>query len=222
MDWLTRPLFASRPGPDDLIAGSFVTDGKTHDMEWSDEMYAIHGYARGEIVPTLALTLAHKHPEDLPRILEVNEDLVRRGGHVAIYHRVIDAGGREHKVLTAGEAFPDGAGGLRTIAGVMLDLTTTVHDETATAARDAIQGALGTRCVITKAQGILMGRASMTSSEAFTVLRAYSNHANVKLAEVAATLVGLADRDGDRMPFECFLDALLRGSPDPAKGSLLQ
>lgn len=137
-------------------------------------MYAIHGYCRGEIVPTLALTLAHKHPDDLPRILKVNEELFTGGGHVAIYHRVIDAQGREHKVLTAGEAFIGAHGELRSVAGVMLDLTATVHDETAVAAREAVDGAMGTRCLIAQASGILMGRGAVTAEEAFGMLRAYA------------------------------------------------
>lgn len=33
MDWLERPLHASRPGEGDLVAGTFVTDGKTKVME---------------------------------------------------------------------------------------------------------------------------------------------------------------------------------------------
>ncbi|WP_445153484.1 PAS and ANTAR domain-containing protein [Arthrobacter sp. Hor0625] len=221
MDWLARPLYASRPGPGDLVAGSFVMDGRTKIMEWSDEMYAIHGYRRGEVVPRLSLTLAHKHPDDLARILKVNEELLSRGGHVAIYHRVIDAQSHENKVLTAGEAFLDGAGDLRAVAGVMLDLTSTVHEETAAAARDAIRGAMGTRCLIAKAQGILMGRVAVTSSEAFGILREYSNNSNIKLADVASTLVTLAERPRDLASLDCFLRSLCGGTqkvvPSPTR-----
>lgn len=213
MDWLDRPLHVSRPGDGDLIAGTFVADGKTKVMEWADEMYAIHGYRRGEIVPTLALTLAHKHPEDLPRILKVNEELFSHGGHVAIYHRGIDAQGREHKVLTAGEAFIDAHGELRSVAGVMLDLTATVHDETAVAAREAINGALGTRCLIAQASGILMGRGAVTAEEAFGILRTYSNNTNIKLADVAQTLVTLAEHVTDPVPLESYLLSLQGGGP---------
>ena len=205
MDWLRRPVHASRPGEGDLIAGTFVADGQTKVMEWSDAMYAIHGYCRGEIVPTLALTLAHKHPDDLPRILKVAEELFARGGHVGIYHRIIDARGRKHKVLTAGEAFIDAHGGLRSVAGVMLDLTATVHDETAAAAREAIDGALGTRCLIAQASGILMGRRAVTAEEAFRILRTYSNNTNIRLADVAQTLVTLAEHANDPAPLESYL-----------------
>ncbi len=213
MDWLSRPLYVSRPGRGELLAGSFVLDGKTQAMEWSDEMYAIHGYERGEVVPTLALTLAHKHPEDLPRIQKVHEELFARGGHVAIYHRIIDANSREHKVLTAGEAFLDRAGHLRAVTGVMLDLTSTVHYETSAAAREAVQGAMGTRCLIAKAQGILMGRAAVSSAEAFKLMRVYSNNANLKLSDVAATLAALADDVHCKADLEILLRRILAGRP---------
>ena len=44
--------------------GTFLVDFTRSQAHWSDGMFAIHGYVRGEVVPTLDLILAHKHPED--------------------------------------------------------------------------------------------------------------------------------------------------------------
>ena len=63
-----------------ILAGTFVMDGKTKVMRWSEELYTIHGYRPGDVVPTLALTLAHKHPADLPRIQALNADLFALAG----------------------------------------------------------------------------------------------------------------------------------------------
>lgn len=180
-----------------MLAGTFVFDVQAGTMEWSDELYAIHGYRRGDVVPTQKLLLAHKHPEDLARIQEISAEVYAHGGHVAIYHRVIDAALRERKVLTAGEAVLDDAGKVSTISGVMLDLTSTIHRETELAAREAVRGALGTRSTITKAEGILMGRLGIGSAEAFTLLTTYSNTRNIKLAGIACGLVALADNPAD-------------------------
>jgi AmiR/NasT family two-component response regulator len=49
--------------------------------------------------------------------------------------------------------------------------------------------ALHTRALIGQAQGILMERERITADQAFDVLRRASQHMNVKLREVAATLV---------------------------------
>ncbi|GAP54310.1 hypothetical protein AHiyo6_08750 [Arthrobacter sp. Hiyo6] len=204
--------YSSTLGASPLTAGTFILDGTTRAMWWSDELYDIHGYHRGDVVPTLELTLAHKHRDDLPRIQAVNRELFAHGGHVAIYHRVIDAQSHEHRVLTAGEAVLDQAGKLLTVSGVMLDLTSTVHRETQLAAREAVQGALATRATIAKAEGILIGRLGIASEEAFKLLVTYSNNRNIKLAGVACALVTLADNPADLTPLGQFIQELTQSS----------
>jgi hypothetical protein len=195
-------------GTSTLLAGTFVFDGQSRTMQWSDELYTIHGYRRGDVVPTMELTMAHKHPEDLPRIQAVNSELIAHGGHVAIYHRLIDARSHLHRVLTAGEAVLDEAGNLSSISGVMLDLTSTIQRETELAAREAVLGAVGTRGTISKAAGILMGRLGIGSDEAFKLLAGYSNNRNIKLATVAETLVALADTPADGKALGRFIHEL--------------
>lgn len=205
MDSAAGSTYSSGLDASTMLAGTFVMDGKTKVMRWSEEIYSIHGYRPGDVVPTLALTLAHKHPEDLPRIQALNADLFAHGGHVAIYHRLIDAHSHEHRVLTAGEAVLDEAGSLFTVSGLMLDLTSTIHGETELAARQAVQGAMGTRETISKAEGILMGRLGIGSEEAFELLASYSNNKNIKLASVAYGLVSLAENPADCSAVGAFL-----------------
>ncbi|MFM9432180.1 PAS and ANTAR domain-containing protein [Arthrobacter sp. MP_2.3] len=174
-------------------AGTFLIDAVTGVMTWSDELYRIHGYQRGEIVPTLELVLAHKHPDDRTKMRELNAALVRAGGHFSSYHRLIDSHQREHRVLTSGEAVLDATGRLFSIAGIMVDLTSTVHSETERAARDAGAGAVRARAVIERARGILMGRLGIGADAAFALLCVHSNHTNKKLAAIASQLVGLAE-----------------------------
>lgn len=200
--------YSSALGTSTLLAGTFVFDGQSRTMQWSDELYTIHGYRRGDVVPTMELTMAHKHPEDLARIQAVNSELIAHGGHVAIYHRLIDARSHLHRVLTAGEAVLDEAGNLSSISGVMLDLTSTIQRETELAAREAVLGAVGTRGTISKAAGILMGRLGIGSDEAFKLLAGYSNNRNIKLATVAETLVALADTPADGKALGRFIHEL--------------
>ena len=205
--------YSSALGASNLLAGTFVFDAKSRAMTWSDEVYRIHGYRRGDVVPTMELTMAHKHPDDLPRIQEVSNELFAHGGHVAIYHRLIDAASRERKVLTAGEAALDEAGKVSTISGVMLDLTSTIQRETELAAREAVRGAVATRSTIAKAEGILMGRLGIGSDEAFQLLTAYSNSSNIKLASVACGLVALADNPAEATALGRFIQQLSRVRP---------
>lgn len=54
--------------------------------------------------------------------------------------------------------------------------------------------ALGSREIIGQAQGILMERERITGDEAFDILRRASQHLNLKLLEVAQTLVDTGER----------------------------
>jgi len=62
------------------------------------------------------------------------------------------------------------------------------HDDE-TRRLDNLQGALLTRLVIGQAQGILIERERLTPDQAFDVLRRSSQHLNIKLREVAQSLV---------------------------------
>lgn len=42
-------------------SGSFSLSLESGVSSWSDGLFHIHGYARGEIVPTAELVIAHKH-----------------------------------------------------------------------------------------------------------------------------------------------------------------
>jgi hypothetical protein len=59
---------------------------------------------------------------------------------------------------------------------------------------DNLQSALNTREVIGQAQGILMEREHISADEAFDILRRASQHLNLKLREVAQTLVETGER----------------------------
>lgn len=82
---------------------------------------------------------------------------------------------------------------MRHIAGIMVDLTSTVRSETERAARDATAGAIGTRSVIERARGILMGRLGIGADRAFALLCVHSNNTNKRLSAIAAQLIDLAE-----------------------------
>ncbi|MEC5193174.1 MULTISPECIES: PAS and ANTAR domain-containing protein [unclassified Arthrobacter] len=194
----------------DCTAGVFLLDAVTGVMVWSDVLYRIHGYQRGEVVPTVGLVLAHKHPDDREKIQELNAGLAQVGGHFSSYHRLFDSQQREHRVLTTGEAVLDANGRLFSITGMMVDLTSTVRAETERASRDAVAGAVGARAVIERAVGILMGRLSVDADAAFALLCVHSNHTNKKLTVVASQLVGLAEVARNAAALTTFIHDLQR------------
>jgi PAS domain S-box-containing protein len=185
--------FSSALGDNECVAGTFHVDADGWKIDWSDGMYQLHGYERGEVVPTLELLYAHKHPEDRPRCEAIVAQVAETGGYFCMYHRIIDARGRTRRVLTSGDGIVNEAGEVTAIEGVMVDLTTTLQRETEQIARDAVLGATSTRSVIDQARGILMGQLRMGSEDAFQMLVSTSSHRNVKLVVVAAELVQLAN-----------------------------
>ncbi|MDR7160061.1 PAS and ANTAR domain-containing protein [Arthrobacter sp. BE255] len=213
MSDLSRPhTYSSALGTGDCPAGSYHIDLVHGTAAWSDGLYHLHGYERGEVVPTMELILAHKHPDDKPRTQEIIGEISRHGGHFSIYHRIIDAQGRLHQVLTSGEGLVDASGRVSAIDGMMVDLTATLQRETEEAAREAVERATSTRSVIDQARGLVMGRLRVGSDEAFRLLIRLSSRTNMKLAVVAADLVALADDpDGTKGPAgQDRLDAAVR------------
>lgn len=184
--------YSSALGDNQCLAGTFHLDLATGKLQWSEGMFQLHGYQRGEVVPTLELLYSHKHPEDRPRCEEIVAQVVQTGGYFCMYHRVIDAQGRTRRVLTSGDGIVvDGK--VAALEGAMIDLTSTLQRETEQTARDAVKGATSTRAVIDQARGILMGQLRMGSEDAFQMLVSTSSHRNVKLVVVAAELVQLAN-----------------------------
>lgn len=76
---------------------------------------------------------------------------------------------------------------LATLAGVAFDAANVLEHETRRTQN--LLEALQTRELIGQAQGILMERERITADQAFALLRHSSQHLNVKLREVARTLV---------------------------------
>ena len=208
--------YSSALGDNQCLAGTFHLDLATGKIQWSDGMFQLHGYQRGEVVPTLELLYSHKHPEDRPRCEEIVAQVVQTGGYFCMYHRVIDAKGRTRRVLTSGDGIVvDGK--VTALDGAMIDLTSTLQRETEQTARDAVKGATSTRAVIDQARGILMGQLRMGSEDAFQMLVSTSSHRNVKLVVVAAELVQLANSAESRD----YLDRAVKAMAVASRGNLV-
>jgi len=76
---------------------------------------------------------------------------------------------------------------LASFAGVAIGAARIHRDDERLAAN--LQDALASREIIGQAQGILMERERITADQAFEVLRRASQHLNIKLREVAQTLI---------------------------------
>ena len=130
--------------------------------------------------------------DDREPVLELLNEIRSSGGQGALFHRIIDCQGREHRVLTLARA-AEGQGPVTAIQGVVMDLTRTVAAEAAREAAAAVAGAYANKATIEQAKGIIMGRLDVQACDAFNILAARSQHTNTKLATVAnAGLVAAA------------------------------
>jgi hypothetical protein len=185
--------YSSALNGEDCIAGTYRYNVATGELQWSDEIYLIHGYRRGDVVPTLGVLMSHQHPDDRKRCREIFVDVRRVGGFFASYHRLVDARRRERRVLTAGQGVEVTNGKPAFVDGFILDLTRTILLETEASSRDAVAGAIGARGLIEQAKGVLMGILHIGSDVAFERLCAYSQRHNIKTAHVAGAIIRLAN-----------------------------
>lgn len=163
--------------------------------EWADEMYALHGLARGELVPTTELLLAHKHPDDRESVHAVFTEAIAHGTPFACRHRIIDAHQNTHAVIAFGYVDVDHTGTPVAVRGYIAEVTEPLVAETRAAADFAVVQATSSRSTIDQAKGIVMSSYGLGADEAFAVLEAVSKHTNTKVRDLAAVLVDHASRD---------------------------
>jgi ANTAR domain/PAS fold len=159
--------------------------------EWSDDLYRLHGFVRGEVVPTTELLLAHAHADDRESVMACFAATVTDGEPFVCRYRIIDADQRHHTVVAFASASGCADTGVRVIEGVMADVTEQLRGDIKEATTAAVDGVTASRTVIDEAKGVLMGRYGLSADEAFNVLRLLSSHTNCKVRTLAGQLIGL-------------------------------
>ena len=187
---LLAVVAALAPG-DVQTVGRFTADLDADRWWWSDEVYAMHGFRPGDVVPTTLLVLAHKAPQDRDRVSRSLTDAARTGRPFGSVHRIVDAYGRTRTVVVAAEGRRDEATGeVVEVSGYYVDITNAHAEAARAAATSAIRAADASRSVIEQAKGVLMVAFGVGPDEAFDLLRARSNDSNVPVRELARRLVG--------------------------------
>jgi PAS domain S-box-containing protein len=155
--------------------------------EWSDAVAQIHGYAPGQVQPTTALVMSHKHPDDAANVARLIEAMTEKGRPFSSRHRIIDTRGHIHPVVVIAERLCDGDGTVIGSQGLYVDLSDV--DDGATV-EDAIADFTEHRAVIEQAKGVLMMMYGISSERAFDILVWRSQATNTKLRRLATQIVG--------------------------------
>lgn len=187
---------------------------------WSRNMYLMHGFEPGEVVPTTELLVAHQDVGDRPGTPERAEALLAGGEPFCWRHRIIDAGGHMRTVLSLGEGVRDAAGDVVAVEGFFVDVTDALRREVDSEAHDAVARAARSRSVIEQAKGVLIVVYGLEADAAFELLRWHSQHRNLKLRSLSAGLVdlcseGIADAATLRRRVSAYLDPGRDGEGPP-------
>jgi len=204
--------------------GRFDYDAPNDTWTWSDEIYLMHGFGPREVVPTTALMLAHQHPDDRATTVTAVLETMLTGRPFASRHRIVDSRQTERLIISVGQAELDGAEQIRRISGFMVDITGSFRRDLAESTHAAVEAAGASRAAIDQAKGALMLVYGMDEDAAFNLLRWYSQRSNVKLRDLADTLVNATAQgvpmsgDNRRRLDEVFF-ALAGGRAEPAAAS---
>jgi hypothetical protein len=160
---------------------------------WSDEMFQMHGFDPGDVVPTTELLQSHKHPEDRAFAIDSLAEALRNGQPFCCRHRIVDNRQKVRTIVSIGQGVTDAEGAVIELRGFFIDVTRSLQRDIATQTKEAVERSAGARAGIEQAKGALMAIYSIDEDEAFAVLTWHSQHSNTKLRDVAATLTSSLD-----------------------------
>ncbi len=157
-------------------------------FRWSDGLYRMYGYERGEVVPSMDMVFPHLEPEDRPRVQAYWEHVSKHGGPLSIYVSIRDRKDRQHKLLYSADYILEGTTPVG-VWGVVVDLTTSIHNDRHQLATEAVAASALNRAAIEQAKGILMGRTGITADEAYGLISQRSQDTNRKVYAIAQEII---------------------------------
>jgi len=172
------------PSPE-LTSGWFEVDTRTGRCWWSDGMFTVHALTRGEVVPTLALLLAHQRSDERAQVAALIERVATGHGPAACVSRLVGFDGRTRAVALSLEAVGETLDGCRPVRGTVVLLDAVVNELARRRADVQLEQALASRSAIDQAKGVLTLARGLVAEEAFDVLREASQQRNVRVRTVA-------------------------------------
>jgi hypothetical protein len=180
------------PHDDARPTGDFRYDITDDRWWWSEGTYRIHGFQPGDVVPTTALVLAHKHPDDQHRFYGIFAEACQTGAPFVSVHRIMDAKGRTRNIVLTGRGSAFDGDRVTELSGQFTEITADVTRASMEAADEQIRASSSSRGVIEQAKGILAVVLGITPEAAFARLREQSMADNVAVRQLAERLVAQA------------------------------
>lgn len=179
--------------------GTFQYIFATDTFHWSDEMFTMHGYEPGEIVPTFELGQSHVHPQMRESSAAFWAEAKELDGPLSAYLTLRDRNGKDFQTLVVGGPLLEG-GERVGVWGLLIDLTHSIDADSHRLANEAVAASVAKRSIIDQAKGILAARMGISVKDAFDVMSQHSQDTNQKVNIIAQDIVNaLGDRIPDRV-----------------------
>lgn len=185
------PALQALAGGEDQPTARFRYDVLNQTWWWSPALYTLHGLTPDEVSPSTELLLAHKHQQDRRSTEDTLRGVLATGEPFCCRHRIVDAQGRVHTVLSLGEGVCDESGAVVAVNGYFVDVTRSLGRDIERETREAVTRSAETRALIEQAKGLLIAGFRIDAQAAFELLTWFSQHTNVKVRVLAADLVDL-------------------------------
>ena len=181
------------PSPGAVAAGEFRYYPDEDRWWWSDPLLELFGYSPGEVVPTTELLLWHHRATGKDREQTLTAIARAVSGEAPVQVQVIqDARGRERAVVVLVDVAWTDPTGVPVARGVVLDVTSVVGVGARVQANEQIGLWAQSRAAIEQAKGIIALAYRVTPDAAFASLRRSSSLANVKVRDIAESIVAVA------------------------------
>lgn len=179
-----------------LVIGQYRVDLPTGVWWWSDEIYAMHGWAPGAVEPGLEALRSRKHPDDRGRLLRTVAEAVRSGRPFSSGHRIVDGHGKARTVVVTGQARRDRSGKVTQLAGYVVDVTPVRREILEREASRAVARAFVSAASIEQAKGVLMAVRGLSDMAAERLLAERAGHHGVTVQEAAGQMMAEIHRAG--------------------------
>lgn len=178
-------------------SGAFRYHRATGTWTWSDQVGALLGFRPGDVVLTLELLVSHVPAAERLEVEAFWAELLETGDRPPLWHRLMDVDGRSREVVTVAAAELDEQGRVVTVHGHLLDVTEALRRTSSRIVDDALSQIGRSRAPIEQAKGALMLTYGLGPDSAFELMRAYSQLANVKVRDVARSVVDSISERGE-------------------------
>jgi hypothetical protein len=161
---------------------------------FSEDVAMMHGYRQSAFRPGPQLLLQHTHFEDRARISADLRRLVL-GQALSTRYRIVDSVGKLHWIVLIADQMKDESGAVVGAAGHFIDVTEAVR----VGVTAAVSEFATSRALIEQAKGVLMVAYGGSADDAFATLVQRSQHANVKVKDIATQLVSAITEGSARL-----------------------